>query len=306
MSRILVCAKVNPDLDGTACTLAYSHLLNKEGVENNGIVFGEPQSEVIYFEKVHGIKIPRHKNNEGTEWKKFILVDASSMIGIPKPVTAEKVIEIIDHRVGEPEKEFSNAKIQNDLIGAAATIIVERFVASRSKPTPDHAKLLYGAIFHNTLNLTSSNTNNRDKKAILYLGKEFGLKRSMVEEMFKYSSKLIISDFKNAIIADAKEIGYGFQNKIGAHQLILWMFDNSEYKLEIETASNNIFKNTNNIWNFINIIDLKGKKSILYCPDIKGQEILESTFEINMEKGWGVLNCVLLRKQIMPLIAKQA
>jgi nanoRNase/pAp phosphatase (c-di-AMP/oligoRNAs hydrolase) len=49
--KILVTAKVHPDLDGTACTLAYADLLNRTGKKATGLIFGNPQSEVKFFIK---------------------------------------------------------------------------------------------------------------------------------------------------------------------------------------------------------------------------------------------------------------
>jgi inorganic pyrophosphatase/exopolyphosphatase len=139
--RVLITAKVKPDLDGTSCTLAYSDLLSQTGQKTEGLITGTPQSEVKYFIERHGIRIPTRPDEISTNWGDFILVDASSMKGMPKTVISNKVIEVIDHRIGEPEKEFPKAKIQNELIGAAATIVTERFIKSGKKMQPDYAKL---------------------------------------------------------------------------------------------------------------------------------------------------------------------
>jgi len=139
MNKILVTAKVNPDMDGTSCTLAYSGLLKQLGEDATGIITGTPQSEVKYYIKKHNIKIPTRADEIVDTWGEFVLVDASSTKGMPKVVKAENVIEIIDHRTSEVEKEFPNAKIQNELIGAAATIVVERFISANKKIQRDHA-----------------------------------------------------------------------------------------------------------------------------------------------------------------------
>jgi len=49
MNKILVTAKVNPDLDGTSCSLSYADLLKQLGKDAEGLVTGSPQSEVKYF-----------------------------------------------------------------------------------------------------------------------------------------------------------------------------------------------------------------------------------------------------------------
>ncbi len=230
---ILVTAKVNPDLDGVACTLTYADFLNQKGEKIKGIVFGEPQSEVQYFIQKQNIEIPHYAENFNDKWDSFILVDASSMKGMPIAVKAENVIEIIDHRTSEPQKEFPNAKIQNELIGAAATLIVEKFIKGNLKPKLDHAKLLYGAIYHNTLNFTSTNTSERDIKAAEFLEKEFNLDKSLIQKMFKFATAQIEFDVEKALKDDAKEFGTGY--KIGAYQLIVYSSKVLDRKINTRT-----------------------------------------------------------------------
>lgn len=66
MKPILVTAKINPDLDGVACALAYAELLNLEGKVAEGIIFGSPQSEVSYFIDQHGSVIPTQADEPST------------------------------------------------------------------------------------------------------------------------------------------------------------------------------------------------------------------------------------------------
>lgn len=300
MNKVLVTAKVNPDLDGTACSLAYADLLRKQGKEAEGIVFGSPQSEAQYFIRHHHIKVPLVDANFASTWKEYILVDASSMKGMPKAVDPNLVVEVIDHRKSEPEKEFPRAKVQIDLIGAAATLIVERFVNRGQKPQADHAKLLYGAIFHNTLNFTSFNTSDRDRSAANYLAREFNLTPQLAYEMFEFATKEILTDVKTAIKQDAKEFGTG--HSIAAYQLIVGGPEILEQKENIEKGVRELFASSGSSWAFINVVDLKNKKSSLFVTDLKGQEILEKVFNTKFSGGWATLSSVWLRKQIMPKV----
>lgn len=300
MPKILVTAKVNPDLDGTSCTLAYADLLKQEGKGCEGFIFGSPQSEVQYFIQEQKIQIPVTDLDFSYPWSEFILVDASSMKGMPKPVVSEKVVEIIDHRKGEPEREFPNAKIQNELIGAAATLIVERFIQAKKKLQPDHAKLLYGAIYHNTLNFTSFNTSDRDKNAARYLEEGFGLSPELAKEMFDFATREIEADVKLAIRQDAKEFGSG--HLIGAYQLIVGNPKIFEQKEEIEAGVRELFESSGSNWAFINVVDLENKKSHIFATDSNGQKMLEKALGAKFTNGWAELPKVWLRKEIMPKI----
>ena len=104
MGKILVTPKINPDLDGTSCTLAYADLLNRTGKTVEGLIFGESQSEVQYFVKKQGILIPTKPDGFNSDWENYILVDASSMKGMPKAVDPNKVIEIIDKEIKSATK----------------------------------------------------------------------------------------------------------------------------------------------------------------------------------------------------------
>lgn len=300
MREILVTAKVNPDLDGTSCLLAYADLLNQVGKKASGIVTGSPQSEVQYFIKTLGIEIPLRNDASSGEWSEFVLVDASSMMGMPKVVDPHKVIEIIDHRVSEPEKEFPNARIQNELIGAAATIVIERFVKAKKKIKFAHAKLLYGAIFHNTLNFIATNAGTRDKNAVKYLEDEFGLGQSMIREMFDFSTQEVLKDVFGALKMDKIDAVSG-NNTAGAYQLIVWGNEILDQRKNIESAVERLEGEFDISWSFINIVDLAAKRSHLFVSSRIGQEILSKAFQVKFDKGWAEIPAIL-RKQIMPKV----
>lgn len=298
MNKTLVTAKVNPDLDGTSCTLAYSDLLNQTGGVAEGIVSGSPQSEVKYFIEKHNIQIPTRPDEESDNWNDFVLVDASSMKGMPKVVIADSVIELIDHRAGEPEKEFPNAKIQNELIGAAATIVVERFIKADKKIQPNHAKLLYGAIYHNTLNFIATNASQRDRNAAKYLEANFNLNESIIHEMFDFATREVESDVKTALENDAKEFGTDW--KIGAYQLVVWGKELMVNKELVETSVNDLRAKMEADWSFVNIIDLESRKSNIFTSS-EGETVLSKALGISFERGWSSLPAIL-RKQIMPKV----
>ena len=299
MSQILVTAKVNPDLDGTSCTLAYTDLIKQLGKDAEGIITGSPQSEVKYFIEKHNIQIPTRPDEISDNWDGFILVDASSMKGTPKVIKADKVMEVIDHRTGEPEKEFPNAKIQNELIGAAATIVVERFIKTGNKIQTDYAKLLYGAIYHNTLNFIATNATQRDRDAAGYLETTFNLNESIIREMFDYATREVEGDVKTALENDAKEFGAGW--KIGAYQLIVWGNEVFSQKEIVEESVKNLKSIMESDWSFVNIIDLKSKKSHIFVDGAKGEEILSKSLDVKFNGGWTLLPAIL-RKQIMPKV----
>lgn len=294
---ILVTAKVNPDLDGVACTLAYADLLNKTGREAQGLISGDPQSEVQYFVENHGLITP---SGYLKNWDQFVLVDASSMKGMPNVVVADKVVEIIDHRESTPEKEFHYAKVQNELIGAAATLVVERFRQVNLKPESDHAKFLYGAIYHNTLNFIATNATERDKKAANFLAENFGLSENLISDMFAFVTKQIRKDVVGAIQKDAKEFGKGYKQR--AYQLIGYDLNLGSKWRQIEIAVANLDKSLGVEWSLLNIVDLKTKTSTIYVSKMDKLALMEKALGYRFANQWTTLPAALLRKQIVPKI----
>ena len=292
--KVLVTPKITPDIDGVSCALAYAHLL---GDKAQGILTGNPQSEVQYFITQHGIAVPTRPDDLNGPWTKFILVDASSMKDMPKVVKADQVVEIIDHREANPETEFPHAQVQNDLIGAAATIVVERFIQATKNPTPNHAKLLYGAIFHNTLDLLASNTDPRDKVAIKFLEENYSLSHQIVADMFAYSTRSIFTDICKALVEDFKTYDpYVFC------QLIIWGGDLKSHEEEIRSTLQELKQESNSKWSILSAVDLEKKQNIFYTKSPEAKAVLKQVFGFSFDGNWATLSQVLLRKQIYPRI----
>lgn len=57
--KILVTSLQNPDLDGTACALAYAEFLNKKGYDAIAGIFGVPHREAQFVLDKFNIKINR-------------------------------------------------------------------------------------------------------------------------------------------------------------------------------------------------------------------------------------------------------
>ena len=58
VEKILVTDALDPDLDGTACIVAYSEFLNASGKKVETLIFGTPQEESAFVLEKLGIKIP--------------------------------------------------------------------------------------------------------------------------------------------------------------------------------------------------------------------------------------------------------
>lgn len=297
--EILVTAKVNPDLDGSACALAYSFLLTVKGQKAEGVLFGQLQSETLFFVEKFGAVIPV-QNDRGTgDWQQIVLVDASSMTGMPKFVTNEKVIEVIDHRETFDESEFPNAEVQNELVGAAATLVWERVIKAGINLPKELALLIYGAIFHNSLNLLASNTTERDVKAIKELETTYGFGRDIIAKMFRYCTDSTFRNLEQAIRIDMKEylgIGWGQLILAEIHKELSAQEEVIETTLSAHSRLNGLS------FSFLNVVDVTTNESVLFCSDPNGQELISKALGVRFTRNIARRTPALLRKQIMPLI----
>ncbi len=159
---------------------------------------------------------------------------------------------------------------------------------------------MYGAIFHNTLNFIATNTSERDRNAIKFLEKEFGLNEKLVKEMFDFATQQIEQNPRQALQDDAKEFGEGYL--IGAYQLIVWGSEVFKQKKVIEETISELSKKFNVNWSFLNVVDLETKKSTIYSSDKTGQELLKRALGCSFVDGWSEVDRSWLRKQIMPKI----
>jgi len=156
---------VDPDLDGVACAIALSELYAGTW---NAHVFGEIDDETKFVLDEIGIKTPTQPPN-WSNIDKIWLVDTHHTNQLPGDIPMDLVSEITDHHPsGEPEK-FPNATIENERVGAAATLVTERYFRTRKSLKPNTAILLQAAIISNTLDFNAPATSERDKSAFSLL-----------------------------------------------------------------------------------------------------------------------------------------
>ncbi len=203
MSRFLVVtAKQNPDLDGVACAVGYAELLERTGNHAVAVAAGQPDAEARFvLSRVQlevSPKIPRDPLG-------VILVDMSALPGLPKFVDPQGVIEVIDHRLhGDPAQSFPNAAVQVEAVGAAATLVFERFSRAGLSPSWESAVLLQAAIQSNTQRLKGSVTTPRDLDAARALQALHPLPADLIDGQFCARAEEILQDLPAALLRETK------------------------------------------------------------------------------------------------------
>lgn len=300
--KILVTPKINPDLDGLACAYAYAKLLKAKGQKVTEGIFGQSYLEAQYLIDRFKITDLRFEKDLPGKLDKFIIVDASSLEGMPSIIRAEDVVEVIDHRfTPEAEKVFPNAKVQIEAVGAAATLIAERYISTKIKPERDATILLYGAIFSNTLNFQAKVACQRDAVAILWLKNQAEIPDNLVDDMFQAKTRAIKNRLAEVLISDFKTYQFG-KKKIGIAQLealdTAKIIKDQEDKLT-GTLSN--LKNEHGLdYIFLTAVDLKKGVNCFFVLDGKTRNLLERILGTEFKGNLGKRPGVILRKEILP------
>jgi manganese-dependent inorganic pyrophosphatase len=302
LAPILITGYVNPDLDGVAGMVAYAELLNQHGRPAQVGILGEPHDEAKYVLARFKLTTPPSVAN-ADDFSQVILVDASDLIGLEGRVAPEKVIEIIDHRSVNEADKFPQAQKQIELVGAAATLVAEKFIQQGLSMSAESAILVYSAIISNTLNFKGGVTTERDRAAARWLEQFITVPANYWRELFLAKSDLsrsklaerIEGDFAWLIIGD-KRVGIAQLEIIGAAELIA----NREAemimaltKLKTDLQLDYIFQNT---------IELEQQQNYIVASDQSTRQLLEKVLDVSFQGNLAIRDQLIMRKQIIPLI----
>lgn len=302
MNPLLVTSYVSPDTDGTACLVAYTEYLNKTGLFCEAGIIGELHVEAKYVFDKFGLTYPKQIQNDEA-YDKVILVDSSDINALEGKINPLKVIEIIDHRKVHEADKFINAKSQIELVGAAATLVAEKFKQNNVSISKESAILIYIAIISNTLNFKNSVTTERDKLIVAWLKDQIQIPDTFVKELFVAKSDVSGDKLGQRIEDDFSSYNFGAK-KVGIAQLEICDAQNllqsrlneiNEVltKIKVQLKLDYVFQNT---------IDLDENKSYLITNHKPTQVLLNKLFDAPFNSSVAILPSVMMRKQITPLL----
>ncbi len=304
MKPLLVTSYVGPDLDGTACALAYAELLCYGGKEAQAGFFGAAHEETKFVLAFLGLEYPEIASAENFE--EIILVDASDMNGMHGMINPAAVVEVIDHRKINNAELFSNARIQIELVGAAATLIAEKFIEQNITLSQPAAVLLASAIISNTLNFQGTVTTERDRKAYFIINKVAKLSRNFWEELFLAKSDLAGDKLLRRIRSDRASFTFGGK-KIGIAQIeIIGVESLLEKRLSEIAAELDAWKREESFdFVFQNTVELKDGKNFFVACDGESRALLEAVLNIRFQGDVAERDGLILRKQITPFLKEE-
>lgn len=201
MHKIITTTYEGPDMDGYGSAVAYAELLRAQGKDATPRIWGTPQLEVRWLLENFGFD--QVSSIDETDDSDVVLLDASEPGDLSGSITVDQVIEIIDHRKLHQAEKFINAKAQIEPVGAAATLVAERFKKAEFEPSKESALLLYAGIISNTQNFLGIAT-DRDREMAEWLKEVSDAPLDLVRQMFLAKSDLSGSKLKETLYGDSK------------------------------------------------------------------------------------------------------
>ncbi|MDD5068088.1 MAG: DHH family phosphoesterase [Candidatus Pacebacteria bacterium] len=304
MKPILVTSYVNPDLDGLSCLFAYTEFLKSQGKNVVAGIIGIPHEEARYVFDRFKISYPEtFKNTDAFD--QVIMLDGSSIAVTENRIKPEQVIEIIDHRQTHELEKFPNAIAQIELVGAAATLVAEKFIANKVEISKESAILLSTGIISNTFNFKATVTTDRDKEAAKWLNAIAKLPENFWRELFEAKSDMTGEKLWEKMDGDfslknlyGKRVGMAQLEMIGAEALIQSRLS------EILELLHRIKKNEKLDMIFLNAVDLEKGEAFLICDEKDTMRILEDILHVEFKNNIAEKKGFLMRKEITPLFKK--
>ena len=243
-------------------------------------------------------EIAQPKDADFKDFDEIILVDSAIVSALPEGLDINKVVELIDHRKLNDSAKFKNAKAQIELVGAAATLIAEKFVKANIKPSKESAVLLYGAIVSNTLNFKSGTTTPRDQKMAEFLAPFVKPDKKFAKEMFRAKSDLADHTLKEILENDyvsydifGKEIGIAQLEIVEGKRLA------KERKDEILSELKYLNDKYKADLSFCSIISLDENCNIFIANDERSKKLLETMLKVKFDNHLVIRNGFIMRKE---------
>lgn len=301
--KLIVTSYNQPDLDGVSSMYAYAEYLNKKSQLADYSINGIPKKEVSIVCDIFNIDLDftQNKIDDSTS---IIIVDTNSILNLSERVNPLNVVEIIDHHVkGETTSHFVNATIQIELIGAAATLVAEKFYHDSIPISRNAAILLYYGIVSNTINFKSNVTTSKDIQISNWLKSQYpnDITEEKIKEIFIKKSE--ISDNLRAEMEANLKINVG-DKTITIGQLELANIEDF-LKIHIEDIKNILesIKTKNQLdYIFLNCIDILNGYNIFVFIDHDTEKLVSNTLSVKCENGFGKTDYILMRKRLIPLI----
>ncbi|MFJ9804270.1 DHH family phosphoesterase [Streptomyces wuyuanensis] len=286
---------VNPDADGVCSSIAYAEMARRlRGDEYVPLVWGVTDESTRLALARFSVPGPA-EGGRLPEDSRIVLVDTHHLRQLPPDVDTRQVVEIIDHHPRGEVEAFPNARIQNEQVGAAATLIAERFHAAGLDPSPAVAGLLASAVVCNTLNLTSPSTSERDHRALERLRVIADFPSGFVTDLLDALGGLDCRDMGELLSTHAKQF------RFGDVEVQIVQLESSEpgrvlARPDLEQEIRAIAERTGVDHCLVSVLGLADRTTTVVAPDSATRILLGRALDLNFNGSSARVDRFLLRK----------
>jgi manganese-dependent inorganic pyrophosphatase len=302
MPTAIVTTYRNPDLDGVASAIVWAALLARnDDLDAIPVFFGTLDSETRLVLDALRFQQPLELLSTCPVVEQIYVVDTHDASQLDPSVSTEKVIAILDHHQSGDQSDFPNATLDNQPVGAVATLLAET-VESRITPLePAFLQLLNTAIISNTLNFAAPSTTERDTNAHSWLSAKAPLPNTLAEQMSMQrsvlhpnTSALLERNLKLYTISGHR---IGIVQVEGSHTQTL--LSRSELPFALEALRGQF--SVHHI--FLSVVDTATNITFLYAADQQIKILLEQRLDLHFMGNVASSPRILLRKtDLVPLL----
>lgn len=286
------------DIDAYGGCIAYTELLNLEGVKASAISTA-PLNESV-TDTIRSWDSPLVTSYSPSASDTFALIDVSDPSWFDAIVVPERITEVIDHHPGFEAywKERLGDKARIEPIGAACTQVYERWLESNrlKEMSQLSARLLIFGILDNTLNFGAHITSDRDHTAYSKLLEVADLPSNHVEEYFRECQEAILEDPATALRNDSKAQIDGYDKPVAFGQMVVW--DAREVVADYGDIIRQTMTELQPSW-FMNIVSICDGRSTLMCNSADIRNWVGPIMGIDFGSGeTAIADRLWLRKEI--------
>ncbi|MFF4026301.1 DHH family phosphoesterase [Nocardia elegans] len=305
---ILVTSYINPDLDGVACAIAYStYLSDGEAIPRFA---GKLNAETVGVLSRLRVDDAILISEEPPTVDEVVLVDCHHPAQLPHIGDMSRVTLVIDHHPDGDPAAFPSAVLQNEVVGAAATLVAERIEARDDAGLAglraEHAALLACAIASNTLDFVAPSTTDRDRitfDSLAVVASSYIAFAALLEDMRGWRHSFLSRSTDEAVGQDVKII----EGTIGAIAVSQLEGDGASALLDradLRDAVQRLGERAGVVGSLLSLVDTAAGTTTLLTADKRIREALMTLAPTVIDEFTLRLPVVALRKtHIIPTLA---
>lgn len=280
----------DPDTDGVACAMALAALL---GEGWRPVLLGRISGETEYALSQSGLERPALADRIAGE--EIALVDTHHLAQLPLDFPVERVTLIVDHHPKGDEAAFPNARVINEKVGAAATLVALRWL---ERPAPDLRllKLLGFAVLSNTLNFSAPSTVPLDREVYDRIVQHAPITEEVVAGMFARRADALAGGLEKAFQADLKLFDSEAYGQVGVAQLEIYGLLERIDPEKAEWALDRVAQVRGLPRLLFNGVDIRAGKSLVVCANEESRRLAEGVLSLSFPARHRMVDRVLLRK----------